>query len=47
MIAATDGEGRIEGVKGPNLKVPADLLDRAGIPVSLAPARSPSTGPVP
>ncbi|MGW0117179.1 UDP-N-acetylglucosamine 1-carboxyvinyltransferase [Streptomyces sp. NPDC003327] len=36
-IAATGGEGRVEGVAGSDLKVLADLLDWAGIPVSLAP----------
>ncbi|MET9779292.1 UDP-N-acetylglucosamine 1-carboxyvinyltransferase [Streptomyces sp. NPDC006367] len=36
-IAATGGEGRIEGVGGPDLKVLAGLLDWAGIPVTLAP----------
>ncbi|WP_435239173.1 UDP-N-acetylglucosamine 1-carboxyvinyltransferase [Streptomyces sp. YPW6] len=36
-IAATGGEGRIEGVNGPDLKVLAGLLDWAGIPVTLAP----------
>ncbi|MFD6812559.1 UDP-N-acetylglucosamine 1-carboxyvinyltransferase, partial [Streptomyces anthocyanicus] len=35
-IAATGGEGRVEGVAGADLKVLAALLDRAGIPVSLA-----------
>ncbi|MFG2836932.1 UDP-N-acetylglucosamine 1-carboxyvinyltransferase [Streptomyces zaomyceticus] len=34
-IAATGGEGRIEGVAGSDLQVLADLLDWAGIPVSL------------
>ncbi|MFF1507204.1 UDP-N-acetylglucosamine 1-carboxyvinyltransferase [Streptomyces sp. NPDC058326] len=36
-IAATGGEGRIEGVTGSDLKVLAGLLDWAGIPVTLAP----------
>ncbi|MFK0113114.1 UDP-N-acetylglucosamine 1-carboxyvinyltransferase [Streptomyces sp. NPDC091217] len=36
-IAATGGEGRIEGVGGPDLKVLASLLDWAGVPVTLAP----------
>ncbi|WP_432091509.1 UDP-N-acetylglucosamine 1-carboxyvinyltransferase [Streptomyces sp. NRRL F-5630] len=35
-IAATGGEGRVEGVHGPDLTVLADLLDRAGVPVTLA-----------
>ncbi|MFG3240796.1 UDP-N-acetylglucosamine 1-carboxyvinyltransferase [Streptomyces sp. NPDC048157] len=36
-IAATGGEGRVEGVNGPDLEVLAGLLDWAGIPVTLAP----------
>ncbi|MGW3926475.1 UDP-N-acetylglucosamine 1-carboxyvinyltransferase [Streptomyces microflavus] len=36
-IAATGGEGRIEGINGPDLKTFADLLDWLGIPVTLAP----------
>ncbi|MFJ6517480.1 UDP-N-acetylglucosamine 1-carboxyvinyltransferase [Streptomyces filamentosus] len=36
-IAATGGEGRVEGINGPDLKVLADLLDWAGVPVTLAP----------
>ncbi|MFF9143901.1 UDP-N-acetylglucosamine 1-carboxyvinyltransferase [Streptomyces sp. NPDC014861] len=36
-IAATGGEGCIEGVAGADLKVLAGLLDWAGIPVCLAP----------
>ncbi len=36
-IAATGGEGRVEGIDGPHLKVLADLLDRAGIPSTLTP----------
>ncbi|MYV65969.1 UDP-N-acetylglucosamine 1-carboxyvinyltransferase [Streptomyces sp. SID2131] len=36
-IAATGGEGRVEGVAGSDLKALATLLDWAGIPVSLAP----------
>ncbi|MGW1126379.1 UDP-N-acetylglucosamine 1-carboxyvinyltransferase [Streptomyces sp. NPDC002526] len=36
-IATTGGEGRVEGINGPDLKALADLLDWAGIPVSLAP----------
>ncbi|WP_051106114.1 UDP-N-acetylglucosamine 1-carboxyvinyltransferase [Streptomyces hokutonensis] len=36
-IAATGGEGRIEGINGPDLKVLAGLLDGVGVPVTLAP----------
>ncbi|MGW9324733.1 UDP-N-acetylglucosamine 1-carboxyvinyltransferase [Streptomyces koyangensis] len=36
-IAATGGEGRVEGVNGPDLKPLAALLDWAGIPVTLTP----------
>jgi UDP-N-acetylglucosamine 1-carboxyvinyltransferase len=36
-IAATGGEGRIEGIHGPDLKPFAELLDWLGIPVTLAP----------
>jgi UDP-N-acetylglucosamine 1-carboxyvinyltransferase len=36
-IAATGGEGRIEGVHGPDLKPFVELLDWLGIPFTLAP----------
>ncbi|MGC9501814.1 UDP-N-acetylglucosamine 1-carboxyvinyltransferase [Streptomyces sp. WG7] len=36
-IPVTGGEGRIEGVNGPDLKALAGLLGWAGIPVTLAP----------
>ncbi|MFE4661243.1 UDP-N-acetylglucosamine 1-carboxyvinyltransferase [Streptomyces hydrogenans] len=36
-IAATGGEGRVEGINGPDLKVLAGLLDRAGVPLTLTP----------
>jgi UDP-N-acetylglucosamine 1-carboxyvinyltransferase len=36
-IAATGGEGRIEGINGPDLKVFAGLLDWVGVPVTLTP----------
>ncbi|MGW3985441.1 UDP-N-acetylglucosamine 1-carboxyvinyltransferase, partial [Streptomyces mirabilis] len=36
-IAATGGEGRIEGINGPDLKVFAGLLDWVGVPITLAP----------
>lgn len=35
-IAATGGEGRIEGIHGPDLKTFAGLLDGLGVPVTLA-----------
>ncbi|GAX57769.1 UDP-N-acetylglucosamine 1-carboxyvinyltransferase [Streptomyces olivochromogenes] len=36
-IAATGGEGRIEGINGPDLKALAGLLDWVGVPITLAP----------
>ncbi|MFF7191314.1 UDP-N-acetylglucosamine 1-carboxyvinyltransferase [Streptomyces sp. NPDC008222] len=36
-IAATGGEGRIDGINGPDLKVLAGLLDWGGVPVTLDP----------
>ncbi|MFI7337045.1 UDP-N-acetylglucosamine 1-carboxyvinyltransferase [Streptomyces sp. NPDC050085] len=36
-IAATGGEGRIEGIHGPDLAPFAELLNRLGIPVTIAP----------
>ncbi|WP_411146351.1 UDP-N-acetylglucosamine 1-carboxyvinyltransferase [Streptomyces sp. x-80] len=36
-IAATGGEGRIEGISGADLKALAGLLDWVGVPVTLAP----------
>ncbi|MGW1197247.1 UDP-N-acetylglucosamine 1-carboxyvinyltransferase [Streptomyces sp. NPDC002536] len=36
-IAATGGTGRIEGLRGPDVRLLADLLTRAGIPVAVAP----------
>ncbi|MCC3777896.1 UDP-N-acetylglucosamine 1-carboxyvinyltransferase [Streptomyces sp. UNOB3_S3] len=36
-IAATGGTGRIEGLRGPDVRLLADLLTQAGIPVAVAP----------
>ncbi|MEU5050130.1 UDP-N-acetylglucosamine 1-carboxyvinyltransferase [Streptomyces sp. NPDC021096] len=36
-LAATGGSGRIEGLRGPDVRLPADLLTQAGIPVTVAP----------
>ncbi|WP_078871600.1 UDP-N-acetylglucosamine 1-carboxyvinyltransferase [Streptomyces caatingaensis] len=36
-LAATGGTGRIEGLHGPDLRLLADLLNQAGIPVTVAP----------
>ncbi|MBK3625730.1 UDP-N-acetylglucosamine 1-carboxyvinyltransferase [Streptomyces sp. MBT49] len=36
-IAASSGDGRIEGVHGPDLKALAELLDWVGIPLTVAP----------
>ncbi|MEV5507888.1 UDP-N-acetylglucosamine 1-carboxyvinyltransferase [Streptomyces orinoci] len=34
-LAATGGAGRIEGLRGPDVRLPADLLTQAGIPVTV------------
>ncbi|MGW1076046.1 UDP-N-acetylglucosamine 1-carboxyvinyltransferase [Streptomyces sp. NPDC002537] len=36
-LAATGGSGRIEGLRGPDVRLLADLLAQAGIPVTVAP----------